>query len=102
MTDAGGLRQARGARRIDQQSAVIDGDATSLVWRERVSVQAIQGSPDTWFVALAIMNPKLRYPFQIRQRRLKHIFEIARHDNVAGVSKVDTVRQRRPNQLRID
>ena len=39
MADAGGLRQARGARGIDQQRAIVDGDVAPFGRRQRTAVE---------------------------------------------------------------
>ena len=84
MADAGGLRQTGGARSVDQQRAVVDGDAASLVRRQRTSIHSIEGSVDTCFVAMTAMNPDFRRAVQMRQRRLEDVREIVRQNDMIG------------------
>ena len=99
VTDAGGLGQAGRAGGIDQQRAIVDGDAAPLGRRQRVSIHPIQHCADTGFTAV---NPDSRRPVQIRQRRFQNIRKIIREDDMVGVRDVDAMRQRQPDQFGID
>ncbi len=48
VADAGGLRQAGGARGVDQQRAIVDGDAAPLGRRQRAAVQSDRAPRRCW------------------------------------------------------
>ena len=109
MADAGGLRQAGGARRVDQQRAIVDGDRGAV--RSRVSGlpsirSRISSSADVAVVdielGVAAMDPDLRHAVQIGRGGLEHVGEIRGEDDMIGFRDVDAMRQRLPDQLGID
>jgi len=106
VTDAGCLRQSGGARCVDQQRAIIDGDVASFGWRKLASIHSLKCRVEVGFatglVAATAVDPDFRLPGQIRHRGLKNRPEIIGDDDVNGIGDVDAVGQRQPDQFGID
>jgi hypothetical protein len=96
MTDAGGRRQARGARRIDQQRAIVDGDIAPFDRRQRTAVEHCERGID---IRIA---PDLRHALKQRLRDREDIAELARKDDAIGLGNIDAMRQRLADELGVD
>ena len=102
MADAGGLRQAGGARGVDQQRAMVDGDGAPFGRLQRTAVHSIQDGIDARVVAVAALDPDFRRAVQIGQRGFEHSAKLLREDHMIGVRDVDAVGQRQPDQPGVD
>jgi hypothetical protein len=102
MADASGLWQTGGARSVDQQRSIVDGDPASLRWRQRTCIHSIEECVNPCFFAVTAVNPDFRDSVQMRPRRFEDGSKIVGENDMIGCGDVDTVRQRQPNQFCID
>src|SRR3954468_3955016 len=101
MADMGSLRQAGGARRVDQQRAIIDRDRPSLVARQRLSTETRDRAVDAGSIPTA-MTPELRRGAEPSNSRPCCLFIFSGDDDVFRSGNREAVRERGSGKLRVE